>query len=155
MDSPTRTSLDSMGVGDADWLGSFLREFASMSEEERDAAIDTLPPGARDALLALAEAREATAEADLIEVLDAGHGGLHKLYQVAQPDDLFAVINLAIREHPNLVVAALFAAVVVHRGWDEREPAAIVALREQWDWRVHEQTTAARKREDEGPGRGA
>jgi len=126
-----------------------------MSEEERDAAIDKLPPEGREALIALAEAREAIAEADLVEVLDAGHGGLQKLYQVAQPPDLFAAINLAVREDPNLVVAALFAAVVVHRGRDEGEPAAIVAVREQWHWRVHEQTTAARERPDDDQGKAA
>ncbi len=129
-----------------DWLVSFLREFAAMSEEERDAMIDTLPPQGRDALLALAAARAATAEADLIEVLDAGQGGLDKLYELIQPADLYTVINLAVREHPSIVVEALFAAVVLHRGWDEREPAAIVALREAWHWHVYERIAAAQER---------
>ena len=141
-----------MDTDDEDWLLRFLHEFASMSETQRDAAIDALPPEGRDALLALAEARNATAESDLIEVLDAGHGGLDRLYEATQPADLFAVINLAVRERPNIVVEALFAAVVLHRGWDEKVPAAFVALRERWHWHVHEQLTAARKREDGNEG---
>lgn len=122
-----------------DWLLGFLYEFASMSEEQRDAAIDALSPADRHALVALAEARAATADADLIEVLDAGQGGLDKLYELTQPADLYAVIDLAAREHPNLVVEALFAAVVLHRGWDREVPPAMVALREGWHWHVHEQ----------------
>jgi hypothetical protein len=74
-----------MAADDEDWVLRFLREFASMSEEERDAAIDALPPEVREGLLALAEAREATAGADLVEVLHAGHGGLDKLYELTQP----------------------------------------------------------------------
>lgn len=132
-----------MDVEHQDWLLRFLYEFASMSDEQRDAAIDALSPEDREALMALAEARTATAEADLIEILDAGHGGLDKLYELAEPADLFAVIDLAVREHPNIVVEALFAAVVLHRNWDDREPAAIVALREGWHWRVHAQIEAA------------
>jgi hypothetical protein len=122
-----------------DWLLGFLYEFASMSEEQRDAAIDALSPADRHALVALAEARAATADADLIEVLDAGQDGLDKLYELTQPADLYAVVDLAAREHPNLVVEALFAAVVLHRGWDREVPAAMVALREGWHWHVHEQ----------------
>ncbi len=126
-----------------DWLLRFLYEFASMSEAQRDAAIDALSPADRDALMALAEARAATADADLIEILDAGHVGLDKLYELSEPSDLFAVISLAVKEHPKIVVEALFAAVVLHRNWDEREPAALVALREGWHWRVHEQIDRA------------
>lgn len=132
-----------MKADDADWLVMFLQEFASMSEEERDAAIDTLSPQERGALVALAEARTATAGADLVEVLDAGQAGLEKLYELIQPADLFAVINLAVREYPNIVVEALFAAVVLHRGWDKEEPTAIIALRERWHWHLHEQLGAA------------
>jgi hypothetical protein len=128
-----------MSADEADWLLRFLREFTSMSEAERDAAIDTLSPEKRGALVALADARTATAGADLIEVLDAGQGGLEKLYELIQPADLLALINLAVREHPNIVVEALFAAVVLHRGWDKEEPAAIIALRERWHWHLHEQ----------------
>jgi hypothetical protein len=128
-----------------DWLLRFLYEFASMSDEQRDAAIDELSPADRDALMALAETRAATAEADLIEILDAGHVGLDKLYELSEPADLFAVINLAVSEHPKIVVEALFAAVVLHRNWDEQEPAAIVALREGWHWRVHEQIETAER----------
>ncbi len=135
---------------DEDWLLRFLYEFASMSEAERDAAIDALAPADRAALVALAEARADTAEADLIEILDAGQGGLDKLYELEQPADLFAVINLAVREHPNIVVEALFAAVVLHRGWDERSPAAIVALREGWHWYVHERIAAPEREAGEG-----
>ncbi len=127
---------------DEDWLLRFLSEFASMSEQARDAAIDALPLERRDALLALAEARAATAEADLVGALDAGHGGLERLYEVTQPADLFAVISLAARDRPNLLIEALFAAVVIHRGWAKGEPASIVALREQWIWHVHEQISA-------------
>jgi len=138
-----------MDADDEDWLPRFLYEFAAMSEEQRDAAIDALSPEDRDALVALAEARAAAAGADLIEVLDAGQGGLDKLYELTQPVDLFTVINLAVREHPNIVVETLFATVVLHRGWDQEEPAAIVALREQWHWHVHQQITAAQQREDD------
>jgi hypothetical protein len=144
-----------MDTDDEDWLLRFLREFASMSEEQRDAAIDALPQEGRDALLALAEARDETAESNLIEVLDAGHGGLDRLYEATQPADLFAVISLAVRERPNIVVEALFAAVVLHRGWDASEPAAIMALREQWHWHVHEQITAAQEREADHQDQGA
>ncbi|HYB24363.1 MAG TPA: hypothetical protein VED41_11225 [Solirubrobacteraceae bacterium] len=129
-----------------DWLLRFLSEFASMSEEARDAAIDALPPERRGALLALAEARSATAETDLISALDAGHGGLERLYQVTEPADLYAVISLAARDQPNLLVEALFAAVVIHRGWAKGEPPAIEAMREQWIWHVHEQISAAQER---------
>ncbi len=138
-----------MVADDEDWVLRFLERFAAMSESERDAAIDALSPNDRDALLALADARAKTADADPIEVLDAGQGGLDKLYKVAQPADLLAVINLAAAERPALVVEALFAAVILHRGWDEGEPAAIVDLRERWHWHVHEQVDAARQREDD------
>jgi hypothetical protein len=130
-----------MDAGD-DWLLRFLSEFASMSEHARDAAIDALPPDRREALLALAEARATTAEADLIGALDSGHGGLERLYEVTGPADLFAVINLAARDHPNLLIEALFAAVIIHRGWAKGEPPEIEALREQWIWHVHEQISA-------------
>jgi hypothetical protein len=136
---------------DEDWLLKFLAEFASMSESARDQAIDALAPEHRAALLALAEAREQTAGADLVAALDAGHGGLEQLYQVTEPADLFAAINLAARDQPKLLIEALFAAVVIHRGWANDEPEAIVALREQWIWHVHEQISAAQERgESEG-----
>ena len=128
-----------MNTDDEDWLVKFLQGFASMSDEERDAAIDALPPESRDAIVALAEQRASTAATNLVETLDAGQAGLDKLYEVVEPADLFTVINLAVREQPNIVVEALFAAVVLHRGWDKGEPAAIVALREQWHWHVYEQ----------------
>ena len=128
-----------MSTDDEDWLVKFLQGFATMSEEERDAAIDALPPENRDAIVALAEQRATTAATNLVEVLDAGQAGLDKLYEVIEPADLFTVINLAVHEQPNIVVEALFAAVVLHRGWDEGEPAAIVALREQWHWHVYDQ----------------
>jgi hypothetical protein len=135
-----------MNVEEPDWVLRFLSEFASMSEDERDAAIDALPSEGRGALVALAEQRTATAEANLIEVLDGGQAGLEKLYDVTAPCDLFTVINLAAREHPNIVVEALFAAVVLHRNWHEQEPAEILALREAWHWHVHEGVVAARER---------
>jgi hypothetical protein len=144
-----------MDADHEDWLVRFLHEFASMSEEERDAVIDALPEKGRGALVALAEARAVTTEADLIGVLDAGQGGLDKLYELIQPADLFTVINLAVSEQPNIVVEALFAAVVLHRGWNEKEPAAIVALREGWHWHVYEQIEAAREREDDDQAGGA
>ncbi len=128
-----------MSAEDSDWLLRFLQEFAAMSDHERDAAIDTLSPDQRGALVALADARTETAGADLIEVLDAGQGGLDRLYELTQPADLFAVINLAVKEHPNIVVEALFAAVVLHRGWNKQEPAAVIALRERWHWHLYEQ----------------
>jgi hypothetical protein len=127
-----------MSTDDADWLLRFLHEFASMSERERDAAIDTLSPEERGALVALADARTASAGADLVEVLDAGQSGLDKLYELIQPADLYAVINLAVRQHPNIVVEALFAAVVLHRAWNREDPAEMIALREQWHWHLHE-----------------
>jgi hypothetical protein len=129
-----------------DWLLEFLSKFASMSERARDEAIDALPPARRAALLALADARAATAEADLVQALDSGHGGLERLYEVTQPADLFAVLNLAVKEQPKLLVEALFAAVVIHRGWAKGEPPAIEALREQWIWHVHEQISALQER---------
>ena len=106
-----------------DWLVEFLRDFASLSEEDRDAAIDALPPANRDAILALAEAREVAPEAGLLQVLDAGQVGLEKLYELREPGDLYTLINLAVRQNPNIVVEALFAAVILHRGWDQEEPS--------------------------------
>jgi hypothetical protein len=131
-----------------DWLLRFLYEFASMSEQERDAAIDALSPAKRDSLVALAQARETAAEGNLFEILDAGQGGLEKLYELVEPADLFTVINLAVRERPNIVVEALFAAVVLHRGWDAEVPVAMVALREGWHWHVYEQIGAAQPEDD-------
>lgn len=127
------------GAEAEDWLLGFLEEFASMPEAERDAAIEALSPEARGALVALAEARAATAGTDLIEALDDGQGGLDRLHEVVDPVDLLAVINLAVREQPSLVVEALFAAVVLHRRWDQQEPSAMLALRERWHWHVYEQ----------------
>jgi hypothetical protein len=141
-----------MNAEEEDWVLRFLAEFASMSEEQRDAAIDALPTEGRGALVALAEQRAATAEANLVDVLDAGQDGLEKLYEVLAPGDLFTVINLAARERPNIVVEALFAAVVLHRNWHQEEPAAILELREAWHWHVHEQVVAAREREHHTPG---
>jgi len=126
-----------------DWLLGFLEEFASMPEAERDAAIAALSPEARTALVALAEARAATAGTDLLEALDAGQSGLDRLHEVADPADLLAVINLAIREQPALVVEALFAAVVLHRRWDQQEPTTMLALRERWHWHVYEHLPAS------------
>jgi hypothetical protein len=137
----------------ADWLLEFLHEFASMSEGERDAAIDALSPQDRDALLALAQARSATAQTDLIDILDAGQSGLEKLYELGEPADLLTVINLAVTEHPSIVVEALFAAVVLHRGWNRGEPPAIVALREGWHWRVHEQLGEHQRQAEQDAGR--
>jgi hypothetical protein len=125
-----------------DWLLRFLAEFAAMPEHERGAAIDALAPERRDALLALADARAEAGEADLVAALDEGHGGLDRLYRVSDPAELFAAIQLAARENPQLVVEALFAAVVAHRSWAPGEPPAIVALREQWIWHVHERIQA-------------
>ena len=136
-----------MSDAEQDWLLRFLTEFASMSEGDRDAAIEALSRERRDALVALAEAREATAAANLIDVIDAGHAGLEKLYEATAPGDLFTVITVALTERPNIVAEALFAAVVVHRGWTGAEPAAIAALREQWIWHVHELIQAARESE--------
>jgi len=132
-----------------DWLLRFLFEFASMSEEERDAAIDALPAEGRQALLSLSQAKAATAATNLIEALDEGHGGLERLYEVADPTELLTVINLAAISQPSLLVEALFAAVIVHRGWARGEPPAIESLRDEWIWHVHEQVSAARAREDE------
>jgi hypothetical protein len=135
-------------AGNQDKLLGFLHEFASMSEPERDAAVEGLSQGDREALIALEAARVATAKADLVEVLHSGHGGLDRLREVSDPTELFTVINLAARERPDLFVEALFAAVVLYRGWDAAEPAAIVALREEWHWNVHQQIRAAREEDD-------
>ncbi|HEX3510702.1 MAG TPA: hypothetical protein VHT27_06330 [Solirubrobacteraceae bacterium] len=121
-----------------DWLLRFLSEFAAMPETERDSALDALPAERRAALVALADIRARTASADLLAVLDAGHLGLEKLYQVTDPADLYAVINLALGEEPHLLVEALFAALVVHRGWEHGEPEPIADLRDRWVWHVHE-----------------
>lgn len=126
-----------------DWLLRFLSEFASMSDAERDAAIDALSPARREALVALAEVRTATASTDLIATLDAGHAGLERLYGVKDPSELFAVINLAARDQPQILVEALFAAVVAHRGWAKGETEAIEQLREAWIWHVYEVVSAA------------
>jgi hypothetical protein len=135
--------LQSTGREAEDWLLGFLEQFASMPEPEREAAIDALAPEARAALVALAEARAATAGTDMLEALDAGQGGLDRLHDVPDPVELLAAINLAVREQPNLVVEALFAAVVLHRRWDQQEPTAMLALRERWHWHVYEQISAA------------
>jgi hypothetical protein len=135
-----------------DWLVEFLRDFASLSEEERDAAIDALQPADRDAILALAEAREVAPEAGLVQVLDAGQVGLEKLYELREPGDLYTLLTLAVRQHPNIVVEALFAAVILHRGWDQEEPSKILALREQWHWHVHEQFSAQERGDDSQSG---
>jgi hypothetical protein len=135
-----------------DWLVGFLRDFASRSEEERDAAIDALPAEDRDAILALGQAREATPQEGLVDVLSAGQVGLEKLYELREPVDLYTLIALAVRQHPNIVVEALFAAVVLHRGWDQEEPSEILALREQWHWHVHEQFSAQERGDDSQSG---
>ena len=143
-----------MGADQEDWLLRFLHEFASMAEEERDVALDALSPAQQEALVALADARATAAAADLIEALDAGQAGLDKLYELTEPADLFAVINLAVTEHPKILAEALFAAVILHRGWDEKEPPAIVALREAWHWHVHEQIQPAPREDGEQHGGG-
>ncbi len=129
----------------------FLSRFASMSEQQRDEAIDALRPEDREALIALAEAREAAAASDLIGVLDAGQGGLDRLRQAVDPTELYAAINLAARKSPHLVIEALFAAVVLYRGWDAEERSSFRALREQWHWHVHEQIAGAREHHDALP----
>jgi hypothetical protein len=80
--------------------------------------------------------------------LDAGQVGLEKLYELREPGDLYTLLNLAVRQHPNIVVEALFAAVILHRGWDQEEPSEILALREQWHWHVHEQFSARERGDD-------
>jgi hypothetical protein len=135
-----------------DWLLQFLSDFATMTESEQDAALDGLSATDRGALLALSEQRTATAGADLVEVLDAGQAGIEKLYEVLDPEELHTVIGLAAREHPQLLVEALFAAVVLHRNWQGQEPPAIASLRERWHWHVHERVVAARERAGESSG---
>jgi hypothetical protein len=124
---------------DEDRLLGFLREFAAMSEQERDAAVEALPENDRNALIALDAARAATADVDLVGVLDSGHGGLDKLREVTDPAELLTVINLAARERPDLFAEALFAAIVLYRGWGASQPTEIVRLREQWHWHVHQE----------------
>ena len=126
-------------AADEDRLLAFLREFAGLSEQERDAAVDALSETDRSALVDFAAARAATVGADLMAVLDAGHAGLDKLREVADPEQLLTVINLAAREHPELLAEALFAAIILYRGWGASQPPEIVRLREQWHWHVHEQ----------------
>ena len=133
-----------------DRLLGFLRDFASMSDAERDIAVDSLSPEDREALLALEAARGATIEADLVAVLDAGHGGLDKLREVTDPAELLTVINLAAREQPDLFAEALFAAIVLYRGWDAAQPEQIATLREQWHWHVHQQIEVAESDETDG-----
>ena len=128
---------------DEDKLLGFLREFAVMSERERDAALEALAEDDRNALIALEAARAATADADLMEVLDSGHGGLDKLREVTDPTELLTVINLAARERPDLFADALFAAIVLYRGWGASQPTEIVRLRERWHWHVHQQVQSA------------
>ncbi len=128
-----------MAAGEQDVVLGFLARFASMSEEERDAAIDALTEQERDALIALAQSRAAAAEEDLVRVLSSGIEGLDRLREVREPADLLTVINLAVRERPELVVEALFAALVIYRGWDSSEPEAVAELRERWHMHIHEQ----------------
>jgi hypothetical protein len=128
-----------VAAGEEDVVLGFLARFASMSEAERDAAIDALTPEERDALIALAQARAAAAEDDLVRVLSAGSDGLDRLREVREPSDLLTVINLAVRERPELVVEALFAALVIYRGWDSAEPEPIAELRERWHMHLHRQ----------------
>ncbi len=128
-----------MPAAEEDRLLTFLRAFAEMSERERDVAIEALPESDRSALIALEAARSATAGADLMEVLDAGHGGLDRLRQVTDPFELLTAINLAARERPDLFAETLFAAVVLYRGWGASQPVEIVRLREEWHWHVHQQ----------------
>ncbi len=128
-----------MGAGEEDVVLGFLARFASMSEEERDAAVDALTSEERDALIALAQARAAAAEEDLVRVLSAGSDGLDRLREVGEPSDLLTVINLAVRERPELVVEALFASLVIYRGWDSAEPEAVAELRERWHMHIHQQ----------------
>lgn len=132
-----------------DWLLTFLSDFAAMSEGERDAAIDALPPERREALVALADVRADAGAVDLMSVLDAGHLGLEQLYGVEDPVDLYAVLSLAARDRSQILVEALFAALVAHRGWEHGEPDGIADLRDRWVWHVHEQVT--RERGPEGP----
>jgi hypothetical protein len=137
-----------------DWLLTFLSDFAAMSEGERDAAIDALPPERREALVALADVRADAGAVDLMAVLDAGHLGLEQLYEVADPVDLYAVLSLAARDRAQILVEALFAALVAHRGWEHGEPDDIADLRDRWVWHVHEQVTRERDPGQSGPGSG-
>ena len=128
-----------MAAGEEDVVLGFLARFASMSEKERDAAIDALTAEERDALIALAQARATAAEDDLLGILSSGSEGLHRLREVQEPSDLLSVINLAVRERPELVAEALFATLVIYRGWDSAEPDPIAALRERWHMHLHQQ----------------
>ena len=134
-----------MAAGEQDVVLRFLARFAAMSEHERDDALDGLSPVDREALIALAQARTATAQLDLLGVLSAGHEGLELLVEIAEPADLLTVIDLAMRERPEMVVEALFAGVVLHRRQDAAEPLAIAALREQWQLQVHERIATAER----------
>jgi hypothetical protein len=126
-----------MAAGGDDVVLRFLARFATMSEQERDEALDALSPADRDALIALEEARRSTTGVDLLGVLSAGREGLEELSRTADPEDLLAVIELAAREQPELVVQALFAAVVFrHRG--DEQAAAVGVLLEQWQRQVGE-----------------
>jgi hypothetical protein len=135
-------------AAEEDFVLGFLARFASMSEQERDAAVDALSPADRDALIGLAQAREDAAEEDLVRILSSGHDGLDQLREVHEPSDLLTVINLAMRERPELVVEALFAALILYRGWDTAEPPAFGALRERWHWHIHEQIATPTKPEE-------
>jgi hypothetical protein len=137
-------------AAEEDRLLTFLRDFAAMSEQERDAAIEALPESDRSALIALEAARSATAGADLMEVLDSGHGGLDRLREVTDPAELLTVVALAAREQPDLFAEALFAAIVLYRGWGASQPTEIVRLREQWHWHVHHQIQVERQEEQAG-----
>jgi len=131
------------------WL---IHQLPSMSDAERAAMTESLAPNDRAALESVEAARAATADADLIDVLDSGQAGLDRLREMSAPAELLSVINLAARERPNLFAEALFAAVVLYRGWDAAEAPAITELRERWHWHVHERMRAAREWGDEpGP----
>jgi len=121
-----------MAADGEDVVLGFLARFAVMSEQERDEALDALSPADRDALIALQQARTSSADVDLLGILSAGREGLEQIRAMEDPVDLLAVIDLATRERPELVVHALFAAVVLGLLPDVADPAAIGALREQW-----------------------
>ena len=142
-----------MAAGEEDVVLGFLARFASMSEKERDAAVDALTQEERDALIALAQSRATAAEDDLLRLLSSGNDGLERLREVHEPSDLLSVINLAVRERPELVVEALFATLVIYRGWDSAEPEAVAELRERWHMHIHQQPVEPLPREEPRPAR--
>ena len=139
-----------MSDSDADRIARLADELADMPREQGAAVIDALSPEDRAALQAFVMQRAAhnrereeadpdmaervrwASEADLLEVLDDGHGLVNDFREATPPTGLLAVIKLTVETDPSAAIAALFAAVVLSSEPDRETPPAIRELYEQW-----------------------